>query len=118
MLEIANDNAIEPKQEHDRQRWLNVEKMTAELRGRSDLLFLAIEARRRLRDSHHHWTQLGHRRKVTVSPLARERLLREMEDVLERSNVHVDRFMAISDAMGEEERAEMWQRLKELGLAE
>jgi hypothetical protein len=80
---------IEPMQELwcDSRRERDIDAIAAKLRGRTDLLFLALETRKVLRHG----------------------------SGLDRIKAAKDRFIAIENAMDEETRYKLWQRMNEPG---
>src|SRR5882757_7986442 len=92
------------------QRRSSVEAMTNALRGRSDLLYLALDQRMLMRDFEAHLASLKKQSaKLSEAHVQSDLFDREVAGAVANHKAASDRFRAIEAAMDEETRYKFWQ---------
>lgn len=107
-----NDNRPAARAIEDRKldyRHREIEATALELRGRDDLLPLALEQKGLMRQTHLDLVCLSERRKKTSGGGAEQELIRrEMHGSMNRLKDATDQFTAIENAMDPETRVALW----------
>jgi hypothetical protein len=106
------DNPFDPDvaegREFQRHR-RNIDAMTEALRGRSDLLYLALDQRMLMRDFEAHLASLKQSAKLSGAHVQSSLLAREVAGAVANHKAASDRFREIEAAMNEETRYKFWQ---------
>ncbi len=118
-LKSDNDNRLDPDVVEDRKlerRERGIEAMAKDLRGRTDLLFVALDTRKLMLDTQAQMIQLNARKKASALDAERALLGREILGLIAKHKAASDRFQAIEIAMDEETRYKFWQQMDAYGV--
>lgn len=110
-----NDNAFDPdviEWLHIECRRFDVEEASKQYRGCSDLLELALDVQKVMRETHEQLCRLSTRKKASMSQSGRALISRALSGVMARHIVASDKFDAIEAAMNDETRTVLWQQIE------